>query len=271
MNEYLNANQRRWDQLVIEHENSAFYDLAGFKRGNDRLRSIELEELGDVQGKTLLHLQCHFGLDTLAWARRGAVVTGVDFSKNAINRARSLSEEINIPAQFIDADIYELPRALSGEFDIIFTSYGVLHGLPDLFEWARIIALFLKPGGVFYIVEDHPFFRVFRTKPEGEIKAERSYFYSKEPQRIEESGSYASTSDGKARAYYIWDHSISDVINSLIESGLAIEFLHEFPFAARAKFPSMEQGEDGWWRLPPRLHGTIPFLFSLKARNPDRT
>ena len=268
MNEYLEANRRRWDQLTIEHKDSAFYDLERFKAGKDRLRSIELSELGNVAGKSLLHLQCHFGLDTLAWARRGAIVTGVDFSQNAIALAKSLSEELNIPARFHCTDIYRLDSALSSDFDIVFTSYGVLHGLPDLKRWGEVIAHTLKPGGIFYIIEDHPLFRVFRSNPEGEIRAERSYFFSEEPQRIEEAGSYATDNEETAGAYYVWDHSLGEVISSLVDAGLRIEFLHEFPYAARAKFPSMEQGEDGWWRLPPHQHGTMPFLFSLQARKP---
>jgi len=269
MNEYLHANQKRWDQLTIEHEKSEFYDLEGFKKGKDRLRSIELTELGNVEGKELLHLQCHFGMDTLAWARRGAIVTGVDFSQNAISLAKSLSDELNIPGSFYCTDIYELPSVLDGNFDIVFTSYGVLHGLPDIKRWGETIAHFLKPGGIFYIVEDHPFFRVFRPKPDGGLMAERSYFFSEEPQRIESTGSYATNEQGTSGVSYVWDHSLGDVVNSLISAGLQIEFLHEFPYAARAKFPFMEQGEDGWWRLPSKKHGTIPFLFSLQARKPE--
>ena len=269
MKDYLKANQKRWDQLTIEHKDSPFYDLDGFKNGKDRLRSIELSELGDVTGKSLLHLQCHFGLDTLAWARRGAKVAGVDFSEVSISLAKSLSEELDIPAQFYCTDIYALPEVLSGEFDIVFTSYGVLHGLPDLARWGNIIARYLKPGGIFYIVEDHPTFRTFRQMPDGELKAVRSYFFSEEPQKIESTGSYATSGEGQTGVSFVWDYSIGDVINSLISAGLRIEFLHEFPFAARAKFSIMEPGEDGWWRLPSPLHGTIPFLFSLQARKPD--
>ena len=268
MDQYLQANRKRWDQLTLEHKESEFYDLAGFRQGKDRLRSIELSELGDVTGKVLLHLQCHFGMDTLAWARRGATVTGVDFSPEAISLAQALSDELDIPAQFICTNIYDLPDALSGRFDIVFTSYGVLHGLPDLNRWGEIIAHFLKPGGIFYIVEDHPFFRVFRAKPEGEFRAERSYFFNEEPQRIEGTGSYATDNKGATSEYFVWDHSLGEIINSLVDAGLLIEFLHEFPYAARAKFPFMEQGEDGWWRLPPDRHGSIPFLFSLQARKP---
>lgn len=268
MEEYLQANQRRWGELTIEHKDSAFYDLAGFKAGKDRLRSIELSELGDVEGQSLLHLQCHFGLDTLAWARRGAMVTGVDFSQEAIALASSLSTELNLAAQFYCTDIYQLPDILAGEYDIVFTSYGVLHGLPDLPRWGEIVAHYLKPGGIFYIVEDHPFFRVFREGPPGELRAERSYFFSPEPQRIEWTGSYATNGEGTTGISYVWDHSLGEVVNSLIAAGLRLEFLHEFPYAARAKFSLMEQGEDGWWRLPSPQHGRIPFLFSLQARKP---
>lgn len=268
MDEYLKANQRRWDELTREHKDSPFYDLEGFKAGKDRLRSIELSELGDVTGKSMLHLQCHFGMDTLAWARRGAEATGVDFSPEAIKLAQALSKELEIPAQFYCSDIYKLPEVLSGQFDIVFTSYGILHGLPDLKKWGEVIASYLKPGGIFYIVEDHPTFRTYREKPDGVIKAERSYFYSEKPQKIEWTKSYAANteSEGTTGISYVWDHSLGEIINSLIAAGLQIEFLHEFPYAARAKFSIMQQGEDGWWRLPSNQHGTIPFLFSLQAR-----
>lgn len=269
MEEYFQANQEDWDRLTILHEQAPFYDLEGFKQGKDRLRSIELTELGDVSGKSLLHLQCHFGLDTLSWARRGAVVTGVDFSEKAITLARALSQELEIPATFYQANIYHLREVLSGGFDIVFTSYGVLHWLPDLERWATIIAHYVKPGGIFYIVEDHPFFRVFRAKPDGEFRAERPYFFASEPEQYVRKGSYAtegkSESESETGSYYIWNHDLGEILNSLINAELRIEFLHEFPYAARAKFPFMVQGEDGWWRLPER-HGTIPFLFSLQAR-----
>jgi SAM-dependent methyltransferase len=264
---YLQANKEDWERLTDLHEQAPFYDLEGFKQGKDRLRSIELAELGAVDGKSLLHLQCHFGLDTLAWARRGATVTGVDFSEKAIALARSLSEELAIPATFHCADIYRLPDLLSAGFDIVFTSYGVLHWLPDLQRWAQLIAHYLRPGGIFYIVEDHPFFRVFRAKSGGEFWAERPYFFAAEPERHERKGSYATEAESEIGTYYIWNHDLGEILNALLGAGLRIEFLHEFPYAARAKFPFMVQGEDGWWRLPER-HGTIPFLFSLKARKP---
>jgi SAM-dependent methyltransferase len=153
------------------------------------------------------------------------------------------------------------------QFDIVFTSYGVLHWLQDLWGWGQIIAHYLKPGGIFYIVEDHPFFRVLRAGADTGLRAERPYFFSETPEQLETTGSYATNNQGEAATYYIWNHSLGEVLNALIEAGLTIEFLHEFPYAARAKFAFMEQGPDGWWRLPAG-HEPIPFLFSLQARKP---
>jgi SAM-dependent methyltransferase len=263
----LATNQRVWDLWTDEHAGSTFYDLDGFRRGKDRLRSIELSELGDVSGKSMLHLQCHFGLDTLAWARRGAQVTGVDFSERSIALADSLSVELNIPARFVCSDLYQLPRHLSGEFDIVFTSYGVLHWLRDLSSWAQIVARFLKPGGVFYIVEDHPTFRMFTTDPVAGMRLNNAYFHSDQPDAVDATGSYATGNQGPPVSFYIWNHGMGEIVTSLVDAGLTIEFLHEFPYAARAKFPFMEQREDGWWHLPPG-QVQIPLLFSLLARNP---
>jgi len=223
-----------------------------------------------VRGKTLLHLQCHFGLDALAWARHGAIVTGVDLSDESIVLAQSLSKELNIPAQFVCADVLTLPDNLQGQFDIVFTSYGILHWLRDLKRWAQVIAHFLKPDGFFYIVEDPPFMRVFSSHPEQGIKVNNPYFFSEEPYRAETEGSYATNFEGEKRTYYMWDHSIGEVINSLIDAGLRIEFLHEFPFALRAKFPTMVKGDDGYWRFT-REHNMVPLLFSLKARKSECT
>jgi SAM-dependent methyltransferase len=264
MDEYLKANQKLWDEWTGEHEKSPFYDVEGFKAGKERLKSIELEEVGDVRSRKLLHLQCHFGLDTLAWARRGASVTGVDLSTESIALAESLSRELKLPATFVCADILTLPEHLQDQFDIVFTSYGILHWLRDLNRWAQVISYFLKPGGFFYIVEDHPFMRVFSSDPEQGIKADNPYFFSEDPYRAETAGSYATNFEGEKRTYYMWDHSLGEVINALIGAGLHIEFLHEFPFALRAKFPTMVRSDDGYWRFT-REHNMIPLLFSLKA------
>jgi SAM-dependent methyltransferase len=155
---------------------------------------------------------------------------------------------------------------LSGEFDIIFTSYGVLTWLRDLRRWAHVIAHFLKPGGIFYIVEDHPFMRTLSRAESGELVVDSPYFFAEEPDRVEARGSYAKPGDERTPLahWYIWDHSLGDIMNALIDAGLRLEFLHEFPFAMRAKFPGMTKGDDGVWRFTDRP--AFPLLFSLQAR-----
>ena len=222
--------------------------------------------MGDVAGKSLLHLQCHFGMDTLSWARLGAHVTGVDFSAEAIALARSLSRELALEARFICSDIYALPDVLEEQFDIVFTSYGVLCWLPDLERWAQVIAHFLKPGGVFYIVEIHPFCDVFYDEAEaGELRVAYSYFHDPQPMRWESAGSYADRgAHVQHNISYEWMHSLSDIVNALLATGLHIEYLHEFPYCVYARFPFLEEGADGWWRLPGGAN-LIPLTLSIKA------
>jgi len=266
MDEYYDVNRRRWNELVPVHLRSSFYNVAGFRAGQTSLHSLELEELGDVRGKSLLHLQCHFGLDTLSWAREGAIATGVDFSNPAIEAARSLATECEIDARFVLSDVYSLPGKLDEQFDIIYTSYGVTFWLPDLSRWAEVIARFLRPGGTFYIVEFHPAAGIFDNEPDvTDLVVRYPYFPSGEPLRFEDDGSYADRSAKlKHRTTYSWPHPISEVVTSLIAAGLRLEFLHEFPFTIEHVFPFMEQGPDAYWRLM-KSDGSVPLLFSIKA------
>jgi SAM-dependent methyltransferase len=264
MDDYLSANQQLWNEWTILHEQSPRYRLAEFKAGASTLRPVERQELTDVAGKTLLHLQCHFGLDTLSWAREGAVVTGVDLSDESIALARALSAELDIPATFVCCDVLDLPNTLAGRFDIVFTSYGVLNWLRDLKRWAGVVAHFLKPGGIFYIVEFHPFSRVFDTA-EPELKVANPYFFSEKPFRFESQGSYAADGDTTLHGYN-WNHSLSEIFNALIGAGLTIEFFNEFTFTLRERIAGMVEGEDGLWRLGWH-QDSVPLLFSLQARN----
>jgi len=263
MDEYTKENLELWNELTPIHAQSDFYDVEGFKKGRCTLKSIELEELGDVSEKSLLHLQCHFGLDTLSWARLGAKVTGVDFSDEAITLARSLSEETGIKADFICSDIYKLPDVLDEKFDIVFTSRGVLTWLPDLKKWAQIINQFLKPDGILYIFEFHPFSCVFDDSSDvTELKVRYSYFHASEPVRWEAEGDYTDKDAEVSHPSYEWTYSLSDIINALIGVSLKIEFLHEFPVCFYQATPIMEFDEAGWWRIK---GDNVPLTFSLKA------
>ncbi|QBD74837.1 class I SAM-dependent methyltransferase [Ktedonosporobacter rubrisoli] len=261
-------NQDFWNAVVPHHTSSAFYNLEVFKAGATSLLPIELEEVGSVEGKTLLHLQCHFGMDTLSWARLGARVTGVDFSEQAIAFARSLAQELGLDASFICADIYDLPNKLSEQFEIVFTSYGVLCWLPDIERWARVVADFIQPGGTFYIIDGHPLTRIFSSDPHAtgatDLKVASSYFM-REPAIVEVRGSYADSGEEfPPKKMLNWNHSLGDILSALIQAGLTIEFLHEFPVMHWAPFPFLKQGEDRLWHFS-QGDPQLPLLFSIRA------
>ena len=256
--EFFSSNRALWDEMTRIHVPSAFYDVAGFKAGKTSLKQVELEEVGEVAGKSLLHLQCHFGLDTLSWARLGAAATGVDFSDAAIMEARRLSDETGVSASFICANVYALPRALAGKFDIVFTSYGVLCWLPDLTRWGEVVAHFLKRGGTFYIVEFHPFAYMF----DDEGKALKyPYFNAPEPLKIQGTGDYADPAADLPHVSYEWPHPLSEVINALIGAGLRLEYVHEFPFTSYPVGPSFTHAGAGQAGGPAQP----PLMFSIRA------
>lgn len=264
--EYYDNNRRLWDELTAVNARSPMYDLEGFRRGQNTLDPIEVAELGDVRGKSILHLQCHFGQDTLSLVRMGAQVTGVDFSEEAIKLARSLSKELDIPAEFVCCNIYDLPKHLDRQFDIVFTSAGVLCWIDDLTRWAQLIDRYLKLDGTFYIREFHPVACVFDNEEATELKARWSYFHRDEPEAFEDDGSYSDhrTKLDQPCKSYEWQHSMADVVNALLSVDLRLEFLHEFPYCSYDCYPFLEKGGDGRWRFPGSRE-LIPLMFSLKA------
>lgn len=263
----MEVNLLRWNEKALANQTSRFYDLEGFLVKKDSLLPIEIEEVGNVTGKDLLHLQCHLGMDTLSWAGRGAKATGVDFSPQAIRIARELSHGIDVPVKFIESDIYRMDSVLDQEFDIVYTSYGVLCWLPDLREWARLIAKRIRPGGFFYIVEGHPFGSIINDRDIDSFYIEYRYF-NDEPYRFDDDHPIDEGQELQNKERFEWSHTISEVVNVLLEQGLRLDFLHEFPFCFFPMHPCMERGDDGYWHVP-EGNISIPYMFSLKASRPD--
>jgi SAM-dependent methyltransferase len=272
MDDALRANRQLWDAWTKIHVASSFYDVETFRNGERgiRLAEYERDEIGSVEGKRLLHLQCHFGLDTLSWARLGATVTGADFSEEGIATARSLAVELGILATFVVANLYGLPEALDDRFDIVYTSRGVLSWLPDIAGWARVAAHFVKPGGFFYVTEIHPVALAFENEGvgPGELRLAFPYWSRREPLKFDVKGSYADrTAPTTGLIEHAWDHSLGEIVTALIDAGLRIDFLHEFDFV---EWPVefLVQSDDDRWRLPPGTKGELPLFFSLKATKP---
>jgi SAM-dependent methyltransferase len=268
MDRYRGANRRLWEEWAAVHPDTDFYRMDDFRRGWDPLKPLEVEELGDVAGKSLLHLQCHFGRDTLAWARRGASVTGVDFSETAINTAGKLATELGLEARFVLSELYDLPNRLEGTFDIVYTSFGAIYWLPDIQGWAGVIDHFLARSGRFYIAEFHPITQVFDdSEAATEPLVRHAYFHSDEPVAWPVEGSYADRAASiESKLEYGWNHSLGDVVSALAGRGLRIEFLHEFPYSRYPWAPFLEQTDDGMWRLPPP--GELPMVFTVLATKP---
>jgi SAM-dependent methyltransferase len=259
-NNYIEVNKESWNSRVESHLKSDFYDLKGFLKGNTSLNSIELELLGDVIGKSILHLQCHFGQDTISLARLGATVTGVDLSDKAIESANKLAKETNALASFICCDIYDLPNHLNQKFDIIFTSYGAIPWLPDLDKWAKLISDFLKPNGKLIFVEFHPVVWMFDDNFE---KVGYNYFNSGAIIETQE-GTYADKNAPIQLEYVCWNHSMSEVINSLIKNGLELNSLNEFDYSPYNCFNSTIEFEPKKYRIK-HLGNKIPMVYSIVA------
>jgi SAM-dependent methyltransferase len=267
--EYMETNRAHWDEVTPIHVASEFYRVDDFKAGTSKLKPVELAEVGGVRGKTLLHLQCHFGMDTLSWAREGAVVTGVDYSEAAIEQARALAAELEIPARFVHSNVYDLPQHLDDEFDVVFTSYGVLCWLPDIAEWAQVAARYVKPGGFFYIAEFHPASMIYDDAEDvDDLRVRYPYFPAAAPLRFDGSGDYT---DRQAplnnQTTFEFLHPVGSVVSALIDAGLRIDHLHEFPFSTYQFLPFTQTAADGTVRLT-KHDGCIPLLYSIKATKP---
>lgn len=269
MHKDLQENYQWWNEAAPLHATSTFYDVEGFLMGKSTLHDIELERLGDLRGKKLLHLQCHFGMDTLSLARLGAKVTGIDFSDEAIKLAKSLNEKLGLDAEFVCSNLYDLPQNLSGLYDIVYTSYGVLCWLNDLQGWAETIAHFLKPGGLFLVVEGHPLADLFEPK-EGQLHLTGSYFYDQHPHTETGDGTYAvPDAVKKHKTTNEWAHSMSEIMQALWSAGLKITSFTEYPYCFYEKFAGMmEQDTNGWWVLQDKRL-KLPMMFSMTARKED--
>lgn len=263
------ANLSNWNNRAALHVRDAtgFYNVEGFLAGRDALYPVEASEIGDVKGKRLLHLQCHFGLDTLSLARRGAVVTGLDFSPVAVEAARDLARKADLQATFVEADVYDARKVIQGEFDMVYSTWGTICWLPDVKRWAKVVADMLAPGGMFYFLDSHPSAQVLDER-DGRIEPTYGWRTPVEkPDTFTESASYTGDAHAKPTTMHNWIHPLSNIIGGLIEAGLRLEFLHEHEVLPYKLFPSMMPTGTGMFRLPDEAV-PIPLAFSLRAVKP---
>jgi 2-polyprenyl-3-methyl-5-hydroxy-6-metoxy-1,4-benzoquinol methylase len=276
LDEYRAANRDNWDDRVPIHWDSEQYNIQKFIDDPEYISDvvqfdIDRDELGDVSGKSLLHLQCHIGHDTLSWARLGADVTGVDFSEPAIDAARRLSTESKTQGEFIVAELYDAPKVIpERQFDIVYTGIGAICWLPDINGWAKVMAHFLNPGGTFYIFEIHPMMMSVSQENHGElIVLDWPYFEKAGPMGEDEETSYAGTGKIAHTRQYNFTHGLGETINALIQAGLSIEFVHEHQVAPDKSLSIFEKTEKALWKMPDGQENHLPLTFSIKAHKPE--
>lgn len=257
---YIEINKSSWNNRTEAHLNSDFYNMKGFMNGETSLNSIELELLGDIQGKTILHLQCHFGQDSISLSRLGAHVTGVDLSDIAIENAKRIAQETNSNVEFICCDIFELDQYLDKKFDIVFTSYGTITWLPDLDKWAQIISKFLKDNGKFIFVEFHPFMWTF----DDAFEKIGYHYFNIEAICETENGTYADKKADISQSYVTWNHSLSEVISSLLNNQMSISHFQEYDYSPYNVFANMVEFEPKKFRIA-HIDKRIPMLYSIVA------
>lgn len=257
--DYLEINKENWNKRTESHFDSEFYDVKNFIKGKTSLNDIELKLLGDIKGKSILHLQCHFGQDSISLARLGADVTGVDLSDKSIEKAKELNAKCGTKVKFINSNVYEI--ALEEKFDIIFTSYGTIGWLPDLNKWAEVISNHLKFNGIFIIAEFHPFVWMF----DDDFQFFKYNYFNTEMIIEEEIGSYADKSKKQIIKSCGWNHSLSETINSLIKNDLEIEDFQEYDYSPYNIFPEMNEFEKGKFRIK-KFDNKFPLIFSIVAK-----
>jgi SAM-dependent methyltransferase len=258
--DYIQINRDSWNLRTEAHINSSFYDLPKFREGNSSLNGIELELLGDIKGKSILHLQCHFGQDSISLSRMGANVTGIDLSDKAIDQARILAKELNVTTEFICCNIYDLPQHLNQTYDIVFTSYGTIGWLPDLDAWANIVSQYLKPKGQFIFVEFHPVVWMFDDDFET-----IGYNYFNEKAIVEtEQGTYADRKADLTLKHITWNHPLSEVFGSLLKEQLEIKSFNEFDYSPYNCFNKTIEIAANKFRIA-HLSNKIPMVYALVA------
>lgn len=255
---YLEINKKLWNQKTPIHLDSDFYEMTDFLAGKNTLKPIEMNLLGDIAGKSILHLQCHFGQDSMSLARMGAKVTGVDISDVAIDEAKKINEQLGLDASFVCCDVYSTAEHVHEKFDIVFTSYGTIGWLPDMAKWAAIVHHFMKPKGKFIFVELHPAVWMF----DADFK-EIMFSYFNTQAIVETSpGTYADQEADIALEEIGWNHPLSEVFTALMNKGLTIKHFEEFDFSPHNCFKGMTERAPGEFVVA-SLGNKLPMTYSL--------
>lgn len=259
----IEVNRRWWDESAVDHHERT-YDLGPLRAGGDVLYPIEAGELGDLTGLRVCHLQCHIGSDSLSLLRRGAAeVVGLDFSAEAVQRATALATELGLAerATFVESTVQDARRALTGDFDLVFVTWGALPWLPSVTQWAATVASLLRTGGSLYLAESHPYAVAFERR-EGRF-VERFPYGAGVEVRSDEPGDYQDRDAVRQHTATVeYAHGLGEIVTAVLDAGLRLDFLHEHGALPWKPWDDLVLGDDRLYRLP---DSTLPLSFSLRA------
>lgn len=267
MTDPIAVNRLNWDERATIHarDSTGDYMLARFRAGEDALHEIEAAELGDVSGKRILHLQCHIGRDTLCLARRGAIVTGLDFSGKALSVARRLAGETGLAAHFVEGMVDDAPRLTPGPFDMVFVTWGTICWLPSVRSWTNVVASVLAPGGELYFADAHPSFRVLEQSPSGLVVSYDHLTPVDTPLTFVDENTYTGdTTVMTHQTSHEWMHPLSAILGGLIDNGMTITMFREHEVLPWKALACMVPEGPRLWRLPEGMP-RMPLSFSLRA------
>jgi 2-polyprenyl-3-methyl-5-hydroxy-6-metoxy-1,4-benzoquinol methylase len=261
------TNQVNWNERTHIHAASRSYHIASYITDPHKISDVvrfDVADLGNVRGHTLLHLQCHIGTDTLSLARLGAIVTGIDFSPDAIETARQLSADCGTPARFEVAELYDTPKVIHEKFDIVYTGVGALTWLPDIGGWGRVVAAMLKPGGRLLVRDFHPMLWTIDDEQDEKALVVQYPYFETPLTRFEHAYTYSDGDRLTNTVTYEWNHGLGEIVMSLIDNGLQLTLLKEHKIAESRYLPCMVRDADGRWRLP---HGEdrLPLMYTIRA------
>jgi SAM-dependent methyltransferase len=270
--DYLDVNRTNWDERAAVHAASPEYGLDRFVADPAFLSDVvtfDRPRLGSLDGRRVVHLQCHIGHDTLSLSRLGAAsVTGLDFSAPAIDEARRFVAAAGAPGvQFVQSDVYHAREVLDGEFDLVYTGVGALYWLPDIKRWARTVRSLLRPGGRLHLREGHPvLWSLDYDRDDDLIALQTTYFEQPEPMVFDEPYTYVTTDHQfQATVTHEWNHGIGEIVTALLEAGLTLTLLVEHQSVPWNALPGkMRELDNGEWQLIDRPE-RLPHSYTLQA------
>lgn len=264
-------NRDNWDERVAGHIDG--YRVDRYIRDPAHKSDIVMfdeKRLGDLTGLDVLHLQCHIATDTITLARLGANVTGIDFAPSAIAAAEDMFAKTNTPGRFVLSELYDAPKVLHQQFDMVYTGVGAINWLPDIDGWANVVDHFVKPGGRLFMTEGHPVAWALDQDRQDKLLVLGFPYFEGRMQTWDEEKSYLGDATLTHTTSHEWNHGLGEIFGALLKRDFDIRTFEEHRVLPWQMHSWMEEFEEGWFRFPEGLRDQVPLMYTLVAQKAMR-